>query len=294
MKDEPRHQGVSFAKAAAVRAEQRRTCSEVHQRCKCRLLDLTDMSSVRTFVASSPLNVKENDHMLPVILVNNAGIMGDVVPSVDNQQTSEVANGGNDVQLLTNHYGHFLLTRLLLPMMGPTSQVIIVGSRAHYLGSLRIQQADGTEINSDEIEQANGGFGHLSALPVWLGQSWYARYARSKLCNVLFAAELRRRYPDGPGCLVVSPGLVNTNLFAGLPSVLREPLTLVARTCFQTSEEGASHILHGVTVALDSAANDTPPPLYWHCGEPQRPSFAAEDLDIARAVWRSSEAFVGL
>lgn len=39
-----------------------------------------------------------------------------------------------DRHLDANHYGPYLLTRLLLPAMGPGSRVVTVSSRAHLLG----------------------------------------------------------------------------------------------------------------------------------------------------------------
>ena len=38
-----------------------------------------------------------------------------------------------------NHYGGFLLTRLLLPAMAPHARVVFVASRAHMQGSLRVE-----------------------------------------------------------------------------------------------------------------------------------------------------------
>ena len=46
---------------------------------------------------------------------------------------------GEDPHMRVNHYGPFLLARLLLPAMAPHARVVFVASRAHMQGSLRVQ-----------------------------------------------------------------------------------------------------------------------------------------------------------
>lgn len=283
----PPEQGGDDAKAASARAGHRRQCAEVHQTCVCRKLELTDVTSVRAFADRVSKPVPSGQTLGRVVLVNNAGVLGGA-SAVDG-----VEDVGSDNQLWSNHYGHFLLTRLLLPVMGPGSAIVVVASRAHRQAILRIQGEEG-EFRSDDIDREQGVSGGLGGLLPSLGLSWYARYARSKLCNVLFAAEIRRRYPDGPCCVAVSPGLVDTGLFAGAPLALREPLGTVARRFFQSPEQGGQHVLAGVAVALAWHRGEDLPPMYWHEGQPQEPSAAAAHPGLSAALWRASSAVVGI
>jgi NAD(P)-dependent dehydrogenase (short-subunit alcohol dehydrogenase family) len=84
-----------------------------------RLLDVSDLTSVRTFAAewSGPLD----------ILVNNAGVMD--VPSTR-------TNDDLDLQTATNSFGPFLLTNLLLPVI--TDRVVWVTSQLHRMGHVDI------------------------------------------------------------------------------------------------------------------------------------------------------------
>lgn len=70
------------------------------------------------------------------------------------------------------------------------------------------------------------------------------RYARSKLCNLLFAAEWRRRHPDGPTCVAISPGRVDTGIFANVPPPLAAPLRALSRRRRVEEEHGAIVSLH--------------------------------------------------
>jgi NAD(P)-dependent dehydrogenase (short-subunit alcohol dehydrogenase family) len=81
-----------------------------------RLLDVSDLSSVRAFAADiGPVDV----------LVNNAGILGAPLSwSVD----------GFELHLATNHLGHFALANLMLPQL--TDRVVVVSSRSHRSGDL--------------------------------------------------------------------------------------------------------------------------------------------------------------
>ena len=57
----------------------------------------------------------------------------------------------------------------------------------------------------------------------------FRQYARSKLCNILFTAELQRQC-GSKGILAtsVSPGFVNTGIFKGLPWYAVPPAKLLA------------------------------------------------------------------
>jgi NAD(P)-dependent dehydrogenase (short-subunit alcohol dehydrogenase family) len=84
-----------------------------------RLLDVSDLTSVRAFAAqwTGPLDV----------LVNNAGVM-----DVPLTRTSDDL----DLQTATNSFGPFLLTNLLLPNV--TDRVVWVTSQLHRMGRLDV------------------------------------------------------------------------------------------------------------------------------------------------------------
>lgn len=86
-------------------------------------LELTDLASVRRFAEAweGPVDV----------LINNAGVMA--VPLSRNA-------AGHELQLATNHLGHFALTNLLLPSV--RDRVVTVSSAAH-----RISGFDLTDLN---------------------------------------------------------------------------------------------------------------------------------------------------
>ncbi|KAH0274202.1 hypothetical protein KCU91_g5445, partial [Aureobasidium melanogenum] len=150
-------------------------------------MDLTDLASVKkaadTFLAaSSRLD----------ILMNNAGIMA---------CPAGVTKDGIEIQLGTNHVGHFLLTKLLLPRLRETAQqghdvrIINVSSRAHKWATPGLN-----------LQNANTDMASISS---------FARYGNSKMANVFFTQELAKRYPEIVS-ISLHPGDVNTNLIGGL------------------------------------------------------------------------------
>ena len=116
------------------------------------------------------------------VLVNNAGVM-----AVPEQRTKD----GFEMQIGTNHLGHFALTNLLLPQI--TDRVVTVSSGAHRIGSIRL----------DDLNWEHGSY-----------HRWRA-YGQSKLANLLFTSELQRRL-DAAGssvrALAAHPGYAATNL----------------------------------------------------------------------------------
>lgn len=141
-------------------------------------LDLSSMESIRQF--SKKFHELEN-HLH--ILINNAGVMA---------APKGFTKDGFEMQIGTNHMGHFLLTNLLLDLLKQSSpsRIVVVSSLFHWYG--RINRED---LNSEKS--------------YW---RWIA-YGQSKLANILFARELSKRL-EGTGVTVNSlhPGAVKTGL----------------------------------------------------------------------------------
>jgi NAD(P)-dependent dehydrogenase (short-subunit alcohol dehydrogenase family) len=122
------------------------------------------------------------------LLVNNAGVM-----AVPKRRTGD----GFELQLATNHLGHFALTARLLPglLAAPAARVVAVSSMARHIGL--------------PVSPRNP---HLEGRY----NPWLA-YGQSKLANLHFAVEFQRRLAQagaGVASLVAHPGLSNTHLQA--------------------------------------------------------------------------------
>ena len=123
------------------------------------VLDLADLSSVRRAVDEvRPLGALD-------LLVNNAGVM-----ATPHRRTAD----GFELQLGTNHLGHFALTGLLWPQLvaAGSARVVTVSSQMHRLART---------VPLGDPRQDTGRY-----------RKWQA-YAESKLANLLFAFELERR-----------------------------------------------------------------------------------------------------
>lgn len=146
-------------------------------------LDLGSLESTRHAAATILASHSRID-----ILANNAGVM-----ATPEGRTAD----GFEVQLGTNHLGHFLLTSLLLPAVArtPGSRIVSITSTARHIGR---------PIDPDNP--------HLRGRYT----PWRA-YGQSKLANLHFAVELQRRLAAtgcGTASLVAHPGLSNTDLQA--------------------------------------------------------------------------------
>ena len=145
------------------------------------LLDLADLSSVRSFVAEF-----KSQYLRLDLLINNAGVM---VPPYG--KTVD----GFEIQMGTNHLGHFALTGLLMDMLFKTdnSRLIIVSSTAHNFGNL----------NFDDLTWEKRAYKPMKA------------YGDSKLSNLYFMSELVRRLQGREGAPLVAaahPGWTETEL----------------------------------------------------------------------------------
>lgn len=144
-------------------------------------LDLSDLSSVRSCVAEFAAL------KLPLhVLLNNAGCMA----VQDRQETKN----GFEMQLGTNHLGHFVLTNGLLDCLkaAGSSRVVNVSSMAHHRGGINFADP------------------HFSANY----DPWRA-YGQSKTANILHACEVNARFSESHGIVAVSlhPGVIETELW---------------------------------------------------------------------------------
>ncbi len=233
-------------------------------------LDLADLSSVRGFADAFGERHDRLD-----LLLNNAGVM-----ALPYRRTAD----GFEMQLGTNHLGHFALTGLLLPRLlaGSAPRVVTVSSVMHRIGRIRFDDLQGERRY----------------------RKWLA-YGQSKLANLLFAFELQRR-AEGAGTplrsLAAHPGYAATNLQVAGPrmesSRSGERLNELAnRVLAQPDSQGALSALYAATVReLPGGSYIGPDGPLEARGHPQRvgASAAAQDPATARRLWEVSEGLTGL
>ena len=227
-------------------------------------LDLAALGSVRAFAERYP-----HGHL--DLLINNAGVM---VPPY----TSTV--DGFELQLATNHLGHFALTGLLLDRLQatPGARVVSVSSTAHKIG----------RIDFDDLQSERSY------------HRWRA-YGQSKLANLLFAFELDRRLRASNAdvlSVAAHPGYSATNLqFAATPSrIERLGSVVLNRVYAQSAERGALPTLYAATADIPGGSFVGPDGFQEMRGEPTlvKSTRAARDPETARRLWGVSEELTGV
>jgi NAD(P)-dependent dehydrogenase (short-subunit alcohol dehydrogenase family) len=223
-----------------------------------RLLDLADLASVRRFADAWQGDLD--------VLVNNAGIM-----AVPKGQTAD----GFELQLGTNHLGHFALTNLLLPSV--TDRVVTVSSGVHRSG----------RIDLDDLNWERRRYSRIGA------------YGQSKLANLLFTLELERRLTaDGSGvrALAAHPGYAATNLQSGFGAVGDRVARLANRLFAQSDAQGALPTLYAAVADLPGNSYVGPDGRSEMRGFPALVgrSAAASDAELARRLWSLSEELTGV
>jgi retinol dehydrogenase-14 len=195
------------------------------------------------------------------VLVNNAGGVSD---------KRRLTGDGIEATFAVNHLGYFLLTNLLLELLvrSAPARVVSVASVGHRQGTL----------DFDDL-----GFER--------GYSIMRAYARSKLANVLFSAELARRLAGtGVTSNSVHPGSVDTNIWSGAPWWAKPIIGLLLRPFFVSAAKGAAAV---VRLAVDPNLADVTGEYF----EEERrvlPASLGRDEALARRLWDASARLVGL
>ncbi|MFT5994385.1 MAG: retinol dehydrogenase-12, partial [Bradymonadia bacterium] len=216
-------------------------------------LDLGSLGSVRAAADSILADGRPID-----CLINNAGLAGN----------KGLTTEGFERTFGVNHLGHYLFTRMLLPLLieAAPARIVTIASRAH---------TRARRIRWDKLHTEFSGTVGMDM------------YQVSKLANVLFSAELGRRL-EGTGITTYSlhPGVVATDIWRRLPGWAE---SLVKRLMI-TSEEGAQTTLH--CAASDEAGKETG--LYYDKCRVKAETSVARDQALAKELWDRSAEWVGL
>ena len=223
-------------------------------------LDLADLKSVERAATEVMATFPRLD-----VLINNAGVM---IPP------RSTTNDGFELQVGTNHLGHFALTAHLLPHLEKAEKprIVTVSSIAHTMGRLDLSNMHGEGKRYDK----------------------WGQYGRSKLANLMFALELNRRL-KASGSHVVSlashPGYANTSLqrhslmWRMLNTVALSPERGAAATVFAATEsEALGHPYWGPVGPLEA----------WGWTGRANISKRAQAIDDATALWTWSETATGV
>ncbi len=236
------------------------------------LASLTDAKRAASEVASAYDRVD--------ILVNNAGIMATPKRKTDD---------GFELQIGTNHLGHFAWTATLWPVLKASdARVVTVSSLMH-------ARATGIDLRTLTPEGSPRRYFRWTS------------YAESKLANLSFALELNRRV-KAAGLGVVSvgahPGYALTNLQktgtsvgGGINALAGIAFQQVSRIVGQSAAMGAWPLLLAATdPSLTGGEYIGPSALAQTRGRPKPVGMTrwARDEDLAGNLWTASEQATGV
>ncbi len=233
-------------------------------------MDLADLSSLRAASQQLTQRAERLDG-----LINNAGLMA--LPY-------STTKDGFEMQIGTNHLGHFALTSLVLPLLVRTggARVVTVSSLVHKFGNVVV----------DDL------FFQRRRYDKWLA------YGQSKLANLLFALELDRRLKAknlDVLSLAAHPGYAATELQTKGPrlsgSSLGEWMMKSGNSLFaQTQERGALPELRALTDPGARAGEYYGPSGFMEVAGDAvlvAPAKRALDVELARALWERSVELTG-
>ena len=198
------------------------------------------------------------------VLFNNAGVI---------QRRRETTADGLETTFAVNHLGTFLLTTLLLELLRKSApaRVVCTASDAH--------KFSGGSLDFDDLQSESG-------------YTTFGVYGRSKLCNILFTAELGKREREA-GSRVSSycfhPGFVGSYFAKNNCFIARVAMTLISPFA-RTSEKGAETGIY--LCSSPDVANQTGG--YYFNMTPHEPIAYAKKPNVAERLWQASETLTGV
>ena len=217
--------------------------------------DLSSQKEIREFADA----VNKKYERLDVLVNNAGGFFWNRQESVD----------GIEMTFALNHLNYFLVTNLLLDLLGESSsaRIINVASGSH---------------SSAEID-----FNDLQITKKYLH---FAAYGKSKLANIYFTYELARQLKESRITVnAVNPGFTATNI-AREGNLLGKIFMPLARYFANPREKGAETIIYLATSEEVEGISGK----YFQEKEPIQTSPLSYDIDIAKRLWAISEKLTGL
>jgi NAD(P)-dependent dehydrogenase (short-subunit alcohol dehydrogenase family) len=253
--------------------------AELAGRAKALPLDLDSLANVRRFAdavgAVSPIDV----------LILNAGLQ-----LVKPAKSAD----GFERTFAVNHLAHYLLFRLLADKMAPGGRVILTGSGTH-------DPAEKTPV-TPPIHATAEYLAYPERDPQVerrVRQAGFRAYSTSKLCNIMTAREISRRFP-ALTAMSYDPGYVpHTGLGRDSPKIIAAlvsyilPLTM-KRDQSSTIPRSGQFLADLATDPNYGASRGD----YWTVRGPvlvkREPSTLARDADAAARLWDDSAQMVGV
>ncbi|KAL3473845.1 hypothetical protein BJX99DRAFT_190323 [Aspergillus californicus] len=223
-----------------------------------------DLSSTKS-IQEAATHFKSQSPRLDILMLN-AGVM-----SLPPGETDI----GHEIQLGTNHTGHFLLTKLLLPVLLRTAEESNSDVRVVTLSSIghNLSPSFSTIMDQPKLKACNT----------------HARYGASKVANILFAAELARRYPSLTS-VSVHPGLILTDLYG--PIGKRNPVAALGSKVLgmvgTSVEQGTSNQLWAAVGAKKAELVNGA--YYVPVGNCKPHNRYVQSEEMGKALWDWSEA----
>jgi len=283
---------------AEVAAQFAVACAGGSGLCEVMSLDISSLASVREFAA-----LFAGKHQSLHMLINNAGILLGVVNDSRANTMKRTTEDGFELTMATNHFGHFLLLNLLMPILQKSapSRVVILTSNTHDMVPPSMKEA--AKIDPHDLDFTHHPY-----------SGWKA-YSQSKLANLMCAVEAARRFrASNVSVVAVHPGTVETDIQVDVMAGCLQPIyrRLLSYQRMKnmigmiTLWEGAQTVLH---CALSDAGALEPGGYYAQTNSPVNgyrdkaliggwpmcsPQPIVHDPDATAKLWEVSERAVGL
>jgi NAD(P)-dependent dehydrogenase (short-subunit alcohol dehydrogenase family) len=221
-------------------------------------LDLTSLASVCAFASELA-----DRHPRVDLLVNNAGVMATPL-----QRTVD----GFELQIGTNHLGHFALTSALIPLLerAKAGRIVTVSSMGHRAG----------HISLDDLNWERRTY-----------RRWPA-YFQSKLANLMFTFDLDRRLRTAGSTvssLAAHPGGSRSHLGIGAPglaSKIQSGTFVAIKPLLMATDDGArSQVRAALDASLVGGAYVGPRAEFRGRPELAKSTALAKNQTIAAQLW---------
>lgn len=219
-------------------------------------LDLANFQSVREFAHLVSQRFTHLD-----LLMNNAGTL---------ETGLHTTVDGIERTVSVNYAGPFLLTHLLLPLMGEGSRIVNMASLVYAFGRIALPDLF-----------TRGGKGSFNRL---------VAYSNSKLAMTLFSLGLAERLKDrGITVNAVDPGIVNTEIIR--MQMFFDPLTdWFFRPFIRTPRQGADTAIRLLLEEEKAGVTGH----FWRSNKPLKLGKKYREHPMMAQLWKETEQLVGL